>query len=885
MNYQLIGIVIKNLRKLDDYIVQEPVLIPKPKEISRLENNSAYILSSDSILSFINIKDNELFVNDINDFLREFTGMDPLKIDNPSDSDNKLLNEKSEWDLLDVNNPEGYNIEIINERILVYALHENGLFYGMQTILQLLKNALLSGGTSLKKKKLILPEIEIRDVPDLKIRGVAQDISRGQVFTIDNAKRYMKILSHYKMNFYCLYMEDMFAHPKHPLIGKGRGALTIEEIKDLDIFAKEHFIELVPIFECLGHVDNILAHEEYEHLGEFPGAQCLNISNPDIYSFLNDFISEISNAFSTEYFHIGCDESFDLGKGRSKEFIKEQGKGKALVDCYEKIYHLARENGNRHVIMYDDIVRINKEVQKTLEKDLILMYWNYSPKKKYPSLEKYIKAGFRVIVSPSMMNWQRNFPDNKNSSKNIINFTRKAYKYRNHGCLGVINSTWGDQRYYSLRENEIFGAVLSAAVSWTTPGFNYISFKKNFGFLFYGIEKEKLDSFNELYTLLSSSASYYYRGIKLLPPFFNTYFFKHPFSTKKLKPTFKKYAKLGDMAAKCLEIHGELKASVVFESENFEYIEFGAEIARFLKEKIGISLKISKLLKNPDFPRGALIKDLEGVKEKVQYLKDKYEKLWLRAAKRPGLDEILKLYDSLIKFYEDKISQLKNEKDFEDPYLKSEWIWARETSGPSAPRYFRKIIEINNDFEKAVIQGIASNQMKIYINGKYIGEVFSRLSLSALPIKNRVKVWDITSELKKGKNIIAIEAYNYEGFKGAINLYGEIKLKAAAITEEIFTDKTWLTNKKEIFDTDDWLKLDFDDSLWKPAKSYGRPPKLNGDIFAPNLMNGEISSTQDYFGMEGFFYNIIGSFASNFVAKLAKPFIPKVVKFLKPYGK
>ena len=79
------------------------------------------------------------------------------------------------------------------------------------------------------------------------------------------------------MNFYCLYIEDMFKHPKHPKIGIKRGALTIKELKEIDAYAKQHYVELVPIFECLGHFDNILMHKKYKHLGEFPGAQCLNV--------------------------------------------------------------------------------------------------------------------------------------------------------------------------------------------------------------------------------------------------------------------------------------------------------------------------------------------------------------------------------------------------------------------------------------------------------------------------------------------------------------------------------------------------------------------------------------------------------------------------------
>ena len=78
-----------------------------------------------------------------------------------------------------------------------------------------------------------------------------------------------------------------------------------------------------------------------------------------------------------------------------------------------------------------------------------------------------------MIASPSMLNWQRSFPDNKNAGKNINNFIKAAHSNKDNGCLGVLTSTWGDMRYYSFRENEIFGAILNGAIAWTTLEFNF----------------------------------------------------------------------------------------------------------------------------------------------------------------------------------------------------------------------------------------------------------------------------------------------------------------------------------------------------------------------------------------------------------------------------
>lgn len=210
MKHQLRAILIKNLKRQDDFLVEPPVLIPKPKKISKFENKTAYILTSECTIHYIN-EENTVLLNDLNEFLEQISNIKIQKKET-DDSDINILNNKSLSEILDSDNEEGYNLEIVSNRILIYSIHEKGLFYGIQTLIQLIKNAYLSDKElfsipKTNRNKLFLPKIEIRDVPDLKIRGIAQDISRGQVFTVKNAKRYIKILSHYKMNFYCVYIE------------------------------------------------------------------------------------------------------------------------------------------------------------------------------------------------------------------------------------------------------------------------------------------------------------------------------------------------------------------------------------------------------------------------------------------------------------------------------------------------------------------------------------------------------------------------------------------------------------------------------------------------------------------------------------------------------
>ena len=877
MSSQLKAILITNLHKVPEFLTEPLTFIPSPKEINKLEENNAYILNSECNIVPINLENPKILISDIQEFLDQISSI-ILKRDEIKDTDTLLLEEKTEWDLLDINNDEAYNLEIFNNQVCIYSKFEKGLFYGVQTFIQLIKNSFLSNkklieSAIIERKSLYLPEIEIKDLPDLRIRGVSIDISRGQVFTVESAKRFLKILSNYKLNFCCLYIEDMFSHSKHPKIGRKRGAFKIKEIKEINQYSVDRHIELVPIFECLGHVDNILMHSKYENLGEFPGAHCFDISNSDIYPLIEDYISKISKSFSTDYFHVGCDEPYDIGAGRSKEYIEKLGIKKSIQDFTDKIYNMVKKNNKRHVIMYHDILKLDDDLINVINKDIILMYWNYKPKEKYSKIKNLLNSGYRIIVSPSMLNWQRNFPDNNNASKNIISLAEEAYKFKDQGCLGLITSAWGDQRYYSFRENEIFGSILTGAVTWSTLNFDYNNFKSQYGFLFFGLNKKSLLKFNQMFTLLSSSPSLYYRVSLLIPPLFYTYLFRHPFPFRKFKTSFKNFSKLKTIANQCLVFHDELKSKIIFEKQNFEYIHYGIELAEYLADKIELSDNVSKLLLKSDLSEDKIDQINTSLKEiiiKTNYLKTRFRNLWLNAAKLPCLFQILKLFDFLNKTYNEKIEQIKNDIKFKDPFLESEWIWINDHDDSTRPCYFRKTIEILEPVKKAILQCIAGNYMKVYLNNEYLGDVYSRFSLSALPIYSRVKIFDITKKLNEGENILAIEAWNFEGGKGAINIYGQNQLKYNLI-QQIISDHWWVCSKK-LQETDDWKKIDFDDNDWEEVKSYGRPPNLNGDIYAPNLLEGEISETQDYFGIENWFNTITKKKHVGYGIKLIKPF-------------
>ena len=341
-----------------------------------------------------------------------------------------------------------------------------------------------------------LPAVEIIDWPDLSIRGISDDISRGQVSTLDNFKRIIKFISRYKMNVYMPYMEDMLQFKKYPSIGKGRGALSGEEVKEIVDYAGKHFVEVIPIFQTLGHYENILNQPEFVKYAEFPGAASLNVSGEETYEFLEDLLKEVFEMFPSEYFHMGADESWDVGLGKSKHIVEQSSLADVHAGHYQKVYDICKKYGKK-VLMYSDVILNHPEILDKLPKDIIIVDWHYRGDYNYPSTTIFKEAGHQYYVSPSVWNFLTTFPENLQAIPNIQYMTKDGI---DNGASGMINSNWGDYGAETFKELILFGYAWSAQCSWNYKASDESEFSRNFFYDFYGIDDERSA---EIYKTLS----------------------------------------------------------------------------------------------------------------------------------------------------------------------------------------------------------------------------------------------------------------------------------------------------------------------------------------------------------------------------------------------
>ena len=447
-------------------------IIPTPQyaEICDFNNSTNNFVIDESCL-LVDIGENEEISKIINTFkndIKEITGVD-LKV---SKKGNKKRNnivfgiydpEKIEQiqngpkDIIGLDsreiNPQEYHIIVICNHILVSAPTPQGLFYGAQSLKQIIRHQLLT------ENNLNIPWYYIFDYPSLEYRGWMDDISRGPIPTKEFIKEEIRRLAEYKFNFFNLYTEHLFKLEDYPDIAPTDG-LTKEEIEELTEFAKDYYIEFIGNQQCFAHAEKTLDNPFYDDIKDTrfnfnPGVE-------ETYEFLEVLLGETAQAYESKYFNINCDETESLGNGKAKTYIDSVGNEEAYCQHINKVYDILKKF-DKEVMMWGDIIAKNPEMIKRLPEDIQFIVWSYGGRDSFDEMiEPFKNSGHEFWVAPGASCWATSFPYIDNYIKNIANFNRDAVRY---GAKGVINTAWDD--YGETMFNSTWHAMIwCAETSW-----------------------------------------------------------------------------------------------------------------------------------------------------------------------------------------------------------------------------------------------------------------------------------------------------------------------------------------------------------------------------------------------------------------------------------
>lgn len=408
---------------------------------------------------------------------------------------------------LDVANDEGYTLDVTKDGAVVVAKTAQGLFYGMQSFLQLLP-AEIESPSKVNGIAWQAPAVSIKDAPRFGYRGIMLDPCR-HFMPVENVKKYLDVLSLFKMNRMHWHLTDdqgwrieIKKYPKLTEIASKRidgegtehsGYYTQEEIKEIVKYAADRFITVVPELELPGHeMAAIAAYPNLSCKGEqgtprvIWGVEDIVMcpGKEDMFTFLQDVIDEMVPLFPSEYFHIGGDECPKISWKNCplcQKRIKEEGlKADSKHSAEERLQSYVIQRMEKYLATKGKkIIGWDEILEGGLAPSATVMSWRGEDGGIAAALMDHT-----VIMTPggNGMYLDAYQGDSKIEPVTIGGYTllEKTYSYdpipdtlvamgKSNYILGVQGNTWSEYMYdEAKRDYMVFPRILAVAeIGWT----------------------------------------------------------------------------------------------------------------------------------------------------------------------------------------------------------------------------------------------------------------------------------------------------------------------------------------------------------------------------------------------------------------------------------
>ena len=552
---------------------------------------------------------------------------------------------------------QGYLLYADKSRIVVAGKTGQGLFYGVQTLRQLLHP---------KGSMLECPAVSIRDWPSMQWRGVHDDVSRGPIPTIEYTKKQIRTLAAYKVNLFALYMEHVFDFKSQPLMAPKEAALTADQIREIVDYAKKYYVTILPEQQTFGHLHHALKYEIYSDIAETPHGHVLTPTNEKSYDFIRSLYSELVPLFPGPFLHIGADETFELGSGQTKARVDQVGLGRVYMEHLQKVHEILQPY-HKQLMFWGDIAVKYPELLTVLPKDIIAVPWEYDAKPSFDNLlEPYKSAGLQIIVAPGASDWNVIWPNLDVAYVNIRNFVRDGQKV---GAIGMLNTTWDDDGE-SLFDMTWPAMAFGASAAWQAGESNIDEFKSSYDWAFYRNSDETFK--NILENLDRAHAALKSAGWGEAD---DTLFWVDPFDqegAQLLQKTLPAAREIRLGAEQALESLYRNPAAARANSDTLDDMIFAAWRLDMLGMKIQFASEMNHYYwdayqnlsdgdrVNHDLEEiTAINARLEDLRDATTRLRGLYEKAWLRENRLYWLPNVLVRYDLLAERFQAKIVSVR----------------------------------------------------------------------------------------------------------------------------------------------------------------------------------------------------------------------------------
>lgn len=382
---------------------------------------------------------------------------------------------------------QGYELVLDAEGARLAHADEAGRRYGLSTLEQLRR----ADGS--------LPGVHVLDAPDVPVRGYLLDVSRDRVPTRAALERLVEVLATCRYNHLQLYVEHTFAYRDHRSVWADASPITHEDLEWLDQRCADAGIELAANQNCFGHLAPWLARPEYRDRAECPdGFELLpGVRMPPAVLEPTARNAELVVSLAREQLsclrgstvNVGCDETFELGRGRSRERVAQVGLGTVYGEHLRRIVGPLLDDG-ASVQFWGDVVANHPSVLEHLpEGDLTPLVWNYegpdAPPVRLPApldevlasigidltaptdfgsiLEPFTRTGRPFWVAPGTSTWNSVVGRLPNATANLLDAATAAVAT---GAVGYLVTDWGDNGHHQPPAVSLPPIAYGGAVSW-----------------------------------------------------------------------------------------------------------------------------------------------------------------------------------------------------------------------------------------------------------------------------------------------------------------------------------------------------------------------------------------------------------------------------------
>jgi hypothetical protein len=343
-----------------------------------------------------------------------------------------------------------------------------------------------------------LPPLRIDDAPDFPVRGTMLDVSRDRVPTRETLARLVDLLALLRINHLELYTEHTFAYRGHEAVWREASPLTAADVRWLDALCREREIELCANQNTFGHMGRWLAHAAYRGRAEAPDGFRTKLGftlppgvlepTPANAEFALALCRELLACHTSRRIHIGCDETFELGKGRSEALVAARGRGRVYLDHLLRLLAPLQREGCE-VLFWGDILRHHPELVPELPKEgTIACAWHYeapqSPDVLPPELlavlaefgvdrdsfagfrrhvDAFARSGLPFWVCPGTSSWNSLLGRLSNARGNLLDAAEVGLE---RGASGYLITDWGDNGHMQPPSTSFPPLAYGASVAW-----------------------------------------------------------------------------------------------------------------------------------------------------------------------------------------------------------------------------------------------------------------------------------------------------------------------------------------------------------------------------------------------------------------------------------